>query len=275
MVSNLNKSHKKIGLALGGGGWRGLAHVGVIKVLEKHGIPIDFVAGTSAGALMGGLYCYFGNINTLESYILKFGYKDLLKVVADPKLKNGILKGKKLINYLNKLTDSAKIEDLRIPFSAVSTNLLNGKSYYMDKGNLAEIIKSSVSIPFVFQPTVTDHLFLIDGGATENVPVTCVKEMGAEFVIAVDVNTAYFPVRKEELKSSADILVVTARASSNRISELCSKEADVVIKPKVTRKKVKMGLKYFLEFVKEKDIIKIGEQAAEDLIDEIKSKLND
>ena len=127
---------KKIGLALSGGGWRGLAHIGVLKVLEENNIPIDFIAGTSAGALVGGLYSYFGNSKDLEEFVLKFGYKDLFKIVADPKLKSGLIKGDRLIRYLNKLTDNANIEDLRIPFRAVSTDLLTGKTYYFKKGNI-------------------------------------------------------------------------------------------------------------------------------------------
>lgn len=273
MDKHMKNTKKKVGLALGGGGWRGLAHVGVLKALEENNIPIDFIAGTSAGALIGGLYSYFGNVKELEEFVKNFGYRDLFKIITDARLKSGILKGQKLIKYLNKITNDANIEDLKIPFKAVSTDLLTGKSYYFDKGNLAEAIKASVSIPLLFNPTKKDGKILIDGGATENVPVTCVKDMGAELVIASCVNTAYFPLKETQLKSSGKIAVISARAMLNTISDMLSIQADIAIEPKIPLDKVSIGVSYFLEFVKEKDTIKIGEDTALKKIEEIKKKL--
>lgn len=264
---------KKVGLALSGGGWRGLAHVGVLKALEENNIPIDFIAGTSAGALIGGLYSYFGNVRELEEFVKNFGYRDLFKIITDARLKSGILKGQKLIKYLNKITNNANIEDLKIPFKAVSTDLLTGKSYYFDKGNLAEAIKASVSIPLLFNPTEKDGKVLIDGGATENVPVICAKNMGADLVIASCVNTAYFPLKETQLKSSGKIAVISARAMLNTISDMLSTQADIVIEPKIPLEKVSIGVSYFLEFVKEKDTIKVGEETALKKIEEVKKSL--
>ncbi len=268
-----NKKTKKVGVALSGGGWRGLAHVGVLKVLEKNNIPIDFIAGSSAGALVGGLYSYFGNAEELEKFIIKFGYRDMLKIVSDPKLKSGILKGNKMIKYLNEITKNANIEDLKIPFQAVSTDILTAKSFYFKEGNLAEAIKASASIPLIFQPTKKDGMVLIDGGATENVPVRCAKNMGADFVIASSVNTIYFPLREDEVNTSGKIAIASTRTMLNTLSEILAKEADIIIEPKVLRKKVKIAVSYFLEFVREKDIIKIGEQATEELIPTIIEKI--
>lgn len=264
---------KKIGLALSSGGWRGLAHIGVLKVLEENNIPIDFIAGTSAGALVGGLYSYFGNSKDLEEFVLKFGYKDLFKIVADPKLKSGLIKGDRLIRYLNKLTDNANIEDLRIPFRAVSTDLLTGKTYYFKKGNLAEAIKSSISIPLVFRPTKQDSMYLVDGGVTENVPVKCVKDMGADFVIVSSVNTTIFPVEMEDVSSSRKIAEISARAVLGTLSEMMSSQADFVIKPKIPKSKVGIGVNYFLEFVKEKELVKIGQKETEDRMRSLKYKI--
>ena len=269
----MKNTKKKVGLALSGGGWRGLAHVGVLKALEENNIPIDFIAGTSAGALVGGLYSYFGNVKDLEEFVKNFGYKELFKIVADPKLKNGILKGEKLINYLNEITKNANIEDLKIPFKAVSTNLITGKSYYFEKGNLAEAIKASVSIPLLFNPTQKDGMLLIDGGATENVPVICAKEMGTKFLIACSVNTAYFPLKETQVTSPGKIGLVSARVLLNTLSDMLAAQADVVIEPKITQDNISMGVGYFLEFVKEKDTIKVGEEAALKKIDKIKKKL--
>ncbi|MBW6441901.1 patatin-like phospholipase family protein [Patescibacteria group bacterium] len=268
-----SKKPKKIGLALSGGGWRGLAHVGVLKVLEENNIPIDYIAGASAGALMGGLYCYFGNSTDLEKFILDFGYKDLFKIISDPKMKSGLLKGRKITDYLKQATNNSDIENLKIPFCAVASDIISGESYYMSKGNLAEAIKTSGSIPLVFQPSKIDGKVLIDGGATENVPVKCVKEMGADFVIAVSVNTAYFPVKEEDVNSSTKIAVVSTRTMLKKLSEILASEADIVIEPKISKKKVGVGVSYFLEFVREKDIIKVGEKATAESIQEIKRKI--
>ena len=190
------KNRKKVGLALSGGGWRGIAHVGVLKALEENNIPIDFIAGTSAGALFGGLYSYFGNYKELENFVTKFGYRDLFKAVGDPRMRKGILKGQRMIKYLNELTNHAKIEDLKIPFSAVTTDLLTAKPHYIRNGNLSEAIRASISIPMLFQPLNKNGMKLVDGGIVENLPIKCVKDMGAKIVIAVDVNTAYFPLKK-------------------------------------------------------------------------------
>ncbi len=268
------KNKKKIGLALSGGGWRGIAHVGVLKALEENNIPIDFIAGTSAGALFGGLYSYFGNYKELENFVIRFGYRDLFKAVGDPRIRGGFLKGQKMIKYLNELTNHAKIEDLKIPFSAVTTDLITSKSHYIRDGKLSEAIRASVSIPLIFRPVNKNGMKLVDGGVTENVPIKCVKDMGADIIIAVDVNTAYFPVTEKDLNSTRQIAVVSARAVLNTLSDFLSLEADVLIEPKVNSKnKTSIGVGYFLEFVKEKDIIRVGEESAEKSMKEIKKLL--
>jgi NTE family protein len=267
------KNRKKVGLALSGGGWRGIAHVGVLKALEENNIPIDFIAGTSSGALFGGLYSYFGNYKDLENFVTKFGYRDLFKAVGDPRMRKGILKGRKMIKYLNELTNYAKVEDLKIPFNAVTTNLLTATPHYIKDGNLSEAIRASVSIPMFFQPLNKDGMKLVDGGVVENLPIKCVKNMGADIVIAVDVNTAYFPLTEKDLNSTKKIAVASVRAILNNVSNILSLEADVLIEPKISKNKASTGIKYFLEFVKEKDIIKIGNESAEKSIKKIKSLL--
>ena len=267
------KNKKKIGLALSGGGWRGIAHVGVLKALEENNIPIDFIAGTSAGALFGGLYSYFGNYKELENFVIRFGYRDLFKAVGDPRIRGGFLKGQKMIKYLNELTNHAKIEDLKIPFSAVTTDLLTAKPHYMRNGNLSEAIRASISIPMLFQPLNKDGMKLVDGGIVENLPIKCVKDMGAEIGIAVDVNTAYFPLKENDLNSTKKITMASIRAVLNKVSESLSLEADVLIEPKISKNKDSSGVRYFLEFVKEKDIIKTGYESTEKSVKKIKSLL--
>lgn len=270
-----NKKREKVGLALSGGGWRGMAHVGVLKVLEKNNIPIDFIAGTSAGALIGGLYSYYGNAEQLENFVLKFGYKDLLKTITDPRLRTGIIKGQKLIRYINEKTDNVNIEDLKIPFSAVASDLVSGKPYYFKDGNLAEAIRTSISIPLIFQPTKKDGMILIDGGATENVPVNCLKEMGANYIIASNVNSGIFPVKPGRIKNIRNIALISTRTMLNTLSDVLTSQADFIIEPKITIEKFKIGVGYFLEFIKEKEVIAIGEKSTEESIKELKKHLSD
>ncbi|MBU1133036.1 MAG: patatin-like phospholipase family protein [Patescibacteria group bacterium] len=266
---------KKVGLALGGGGWRGLAHVGVIKTLEKEGIPIHCIAGSSAGSLVGGLYSSFGNSRKLEDFFLKFGYRDLLRMISDPHLKSGLLKGDKAEKYLRKITKNKNIEDLGTEFCAVATDLTTGKNVYIRRGNLAKAIRASGSVPILFDPQRRRGKVLIDGASTEPVPVRAVKEMGADFVIAVNLNTGFFPLKSEDLVYRARILLATNRAMIDKIAEYNCKEADVVITPRISKQKFmsKISFEWFLKFVREKEIIEDGIEATEKKIAKIKKLL--
>jgi len=256
------RKRKKVGLALGGGGWKGIAHAGVLKVLEESNIPIDFIAGTSAGALVGGLYSYFGNSKDLEQFILKFGYRDLLKIIADPKLKAGILKGEKFTQYIKTITKDTEMQNLKIPFCAVACDLISGESVYIKDGSVAEAIKASISIPLVFEPTRRNNMYLVDGGLTENVPVKCVKEMGADIVIAINLNSNFFPVSEKDIKSSSGIAMISSRATLDNLAKYEIKDADVLIEPKILKQDMKISPDYFFKFVKEKELIKVGEEEA-------------
>ncbi|MFC1624941.1 patatin-like phospholipase family protein [Patescibacteria group bacterium] len=266
---------KKVGLALGSGGWKGLAHVGVIKTLEKAGIPIDYVAGSSAGSLIGGLYSSFGNSEKLENFFLNFGYRDLLKIFSDPHLKSGLLKGDKAAKYLNKITKDKDIEDLDIKFCSVSTDLITGKTVYIRHGNLAQSIRASCSVPILFDPQKRRGKILIDGASTEPVPVRAVREMGADFVIAVNLNTGLFPMKEEDFVYKTRILLATNRAMIDKLAEYNCREADVVITPRISKQKFisKLRLEWFLKFVKEKEVIEDGVEAAEKKITMIKKLL--
>lgn len=266
---------KKVGLALGGGGWKGLAHIGVIKTLEKEGIPIDYIAGSSAGALMGGVYSSLGSSKKLEDLFSKFGYRDLLRVLSDPHLKSGLLKGEKASKYLKQVTGNKNIEDTNIKFCSVTTDLVSGKNVYIKQGNLAEAIRASCSVPLLFDPQKRRGKILIDGASTEPVPVKAVREMGADFVIAVNLNTGFFPLKEEDLVYRSRIVLATNRAMIDRIAEYNCKEADVVIYPKIPRQKLmsKISFDWFLNFVKEKEIIENGVEATEKQLTKIKKLL--
>lgn len=257
----------KIGLALSGGGSRGLSHIGVIKVLETNKIPIDFIAGTSAGSIIGGLYAATKNIKQVESIVRSLSYKDLLKVFADPSFDSGLIDGKRGIQFIEERFGNLKVENTKIPFAAVATDVVTGKTVPIRKGNLASAIRASCSLPGFFKPFKHGKNFLIDGAATEHVPVPTLKKMGAEKVIAVNLSHRHFPPKDKNpdddkiplisvINSAMDIMI-------HQISEQNIKDADIVIKPDVPNIPV-------LDLIKGKKYIRSGEEACLKHIKEIR-----
>jgi NTE family protein len=178
------KKVKKIGLALGGGAARGWSHIGVIRVLEKAGIPIDYIAGTSIGSLIGGVYAS-GKMDALEDLALKLDVKKVMGYLDMAYSKNGLLDGKKVKTLLSGHFTKKRIEDVRIPFIAVATDIETGKEIQFKSGNLVEAIRASISIPGIFTPVKKGKMYLVDGGLVNPVPVNVVRQMGADIVIAV------------------------------------------------------------------------------------------
>ena len=141
----------KIGLALGSGGSRGLAHIGVIKALEENNIPIDFIAGSSIGAMAGGFYAAGLSIKKMEEISLETNWRRMFSLV-DPHLKQGLISGEKVKTFIEGYVDGKKIEDCKIPFVAVATDLKTGEIVILNKGEMAQAIRASISIPLVFKP---------------------------------------------------------------------------------------------------------------------------
>jgi NTE family protein len=188
---------KKIGLALGGGGARGCAHIGVIKALQEAGIPISFVAGTSIGAIMGaGLAS--GDLKIFEDYLNKVTWKDIVQYF-DPVLPNrGLFKGKNACKLLEKLLSHHDFKDLNIPFIAVATDLETSKEVRLNKGNVIQAIRASIALPGIFEPCKLNDRYLVDGGVVNPMPVNVVRDMGADIVIGVDLNYEFI---QEKLRS--------------------------------------------------------------------------
>lgn len=250
---------KKIGLALGSGGSRGLAHIGVIKCLEDNHIPIDYISGTSAGALIGGFYSAWHDINRIEEMVNNINYKKMVEILIDPLTVTGLIKGEKLTKFLQQNLGNLKIEKLSIPFSAVATDIISGKSHIFNTGDLASAIRSSCSIPVIFSPVKKESEILVDGGASIPVPVSVVKNMGADIVIAVNVYNGLFPNQSPNVLTSMYLMLYhLARANSAT--------ADVVIEPSIPEMNP-------IDFVKARNLIDFGYQATLIQIPKIK-KLN-
>jgi NTE family protein len=180
--------HKKIGLALGSGSARGWAHIGAIEAIEEAGIPIHCIAGTSIGAFVGAVYAT-GHLASLKEFALQMDWKKVLSYFDVVFPKSGFMDGKKVHELFSIHTDAKTFDDFKIPIKMIATNLKTGKKVVLDSGNIIEGIRASVSVPGVFTPVKRGDQWLVDGGLVDPVPVSTVRSMGADFVIAVDLNS--------------------------------------------------------------------------------------
>lgn len=261
----------KIGLALGGGGPKGLAHIGVIKVLEKNGIPIDFIAGTSAGAMVGGMYAYSKNIASLEEHFLHKNWFQMLSYFADPSLKGGFIQGIRMEEFLQEYLQSATIEKLSIPFRATAVDLQSGKMTELHEGLVSTAIRASCAIPMLFKPVeINSHLY-VDGGLLSSVPVQTVKRMGADIVIAVQLNKYYEPDLDLRTLNILEVGELAFNIVERHIAEGEITQADLVIHPKVAH----VHWNNFIQQEKRGSGIQLGEESATASIAQIKLKVTE
>lgn len=176
----------RLGLALGGGGCRGIGHIGVLKAFEELGIKFDYVAGTSAGSIIGSFYALGKTADEMIEIVKGMKKKEITKG-SIPFIKPA--KSERLEEVLNRIYgDIVVFSELKTPFSVVCTDLKTGKEIDFDYGNVAKVVSGSCAVPGVFSPVVHEDMHLVDGGLRNNVPVDVVKKMGANVVFAVDVN---------------------------------------------------------------------------------------
>ena len=194
---------KKIGLALGSGSARGWAHIGVIKALSEAGIKIDYVAGTSIGSIVGAALA-LGKMNELEDFARQLDWKQIVSFLDVTFPRSGIIDGEKLTDFFRSHLKDVNIEDLPLPYRAVATDYATGREHILDKGDLIAAIRASISIPGIFTVVRKDGSFLLDGGLVNPVPVSVVKDMGADYVIAVDLNHGLLDYNSLEYKRDPD-----------------------------------------------------------------------
>jgi NTE family protein len=182
-----SKNKCRVGLALGSGSARGWSHIGVMKALEEADIKPDFIAGTSMGALVSAFYST-GNIEELEKFAIDFNWKHFSSFIDVIFPKSGLIDGKKLSVFFHDHMKDVYIEDTQIPLRIVATDLYTGSEVVFSKGSLIDAVRASISVPGVFSPAHVDGSYLVDGGLVNPVPVSVVRDMGADVVIAVDLN---------------------------------------------------------------------------------------
>ena len=271
-------SKTKVGLALGSGAARGIAHIGVIKALREEGIPIDIIAGTSMGSIVGACYAIDGEISLIEEIAITSNLRKLTGLL-DPKFTffgSGILSGGRVENLLKSIIGERDFRGLSVPFAAVATDINTGDEVIIREGSLIKAVRASISIPVVFVPVKYNDHYLVDGGIVNPVPADVVQYMGANFTIAV--NVLNDPKRCKHLGITGDkkspkspslfnTLIQSFYIMEYEIIRSSILKADIIIEPDVT------GIEVY-EFYRGPEAIEAGYKAAKAVIPEIKNLLS-
>lgn len=255
----------KIGLALGSGGARGLAHIGVIKALEENNIPIDFIAGSSIGAMVGGLYASGLSVKEIEEIALSTDRRVVFSILFEPSLKKGLIGGEKARVFIEKYVNGKNFETCKIPFVAVATDLKTGEVIVLNKGKIATAIRASISIPLIFKPVEMDGRILADGGLSAPVPVEIARNMGADIVVAVNLDKHYF----DENWSPGwyDIANDSLNILRHHLAHSNVASADIVVD-------IDTGKTSWYQFVNGQDKILAGERAMKELLPKLQEVMH-
>ncbi len=191
-IKKLNMCHKpEFGLALSGGGARGIAHIGVLKVLEAYDLQPDYLAGTSMGGVIAAAYASGMSPGEMEQIALEYAATRKLLQLADPTIpRNGLFQGNRLRTFFDQHLQGRTFADLRIPLTLVAVDLNSGQEIHIREGLVADALRATVSIPGLLPPVERDGQRLVDGGLLNNLPVDVVREMGADVVLGVDISTS-------------------------------------------------------------------------------------
>lgn len=223
----------RLGLALGAGAARGWAHVGVLRVLQQAGIEPDVVCGTSIGAMVGAFYVT-GQLNELEQWGRGLGWREMV-ALADVRLGGGLFQGRKLVELLRQRLSDPGIEQLPKPFACVCTELNTGREVWLRNGSLVDAVRATIAVPGVLAPVRHEGRVLVDGALLNPVPVSVCRALGADVVLAVDLNAYLYSGRKGKrgLPSAMDALTTGLNIVQWRItqSRFANDPADVVLRP--------------------------------------------
>ncbi len=250
----------RIGLALGGGAARGFAHIGVIQVLEENGIRPDLVVGTSAGSVVAALYAA-GHTGAQLATLADGMDEATITDWAFPL--RGAIRGEALASYIRKHTGGKTIEQMKIPLGVVATDLADGQPILFQRGDTGTAVRASSSVPAVFQPVKIGEREYVDGGLVAPVPVRFARQMGAEFVIAVDISS---PPDGAATGDAMRMLLQTFSIMGRSINNFELKEADTVLRPKLT------GISS-ADFAARKRAIAAGREMGLAMLTEMKSKI--
>jgi NTE family protein len=249
-----------IGLALSGGAARCIAHIAVLDVLEQEGVPIHAIAGTSAGSIIGALYCAGMPLLEIKKIILNTKWTDIFKFTVP---RTGLISSDGIYHFMDKILPVQKFSALPLPFAAVATDLRTGDKFTITSGSLARAVQASCSLPVLFTPTVINKKTLVDGGVSSQVPVRTVREeLGVRRVIAINVN--YKALELDQFDNMVKIAAHLSALWASRNAREEEKLADVVINVNVK------GIALY-DLSKSKELLRRGKKAAEDMMPAIKA----
>ena len=250
----------RVGLALGGGFARGIAHIGVLKVFEENKIPIDYIAGTSVGALIAAAYACGSPSSEMQKHAAATQFKDFGRWTLSWL---GLASNERLEGYLARFCAVTRFEELKTPLAIAATDLGSGKSVYFTKGEIAPPLRASCAYPGLFLPVEHEGKILVDGFLTAPVPVEALKQMGAEFIIAVYLDPG---TPNEPPKNVADVISRSFTIMQRSANQQWRARSDVVLEPDV---------KQYLwdNFAKTPELITAGEAAARAALPKIKAAL--
>lgn len=256
----------KVALVLGGGAARGFAHVGVIRALEQEKIPVDMVVGTSVGSLIGAIYASDMNSFELEWTAFSLEKDDLFDYgLLGAFTGMGVVKGDKIEAFVHNKIKAPAIENLKLPFAAVATDLNRGTRVILDHGSVAKAVHASSAIPGVFEPVAYQGKLLVDGGVMENIPISVAREKGADIVIAVDISEN---VNNFNITNIMDVTIQAVNIMFDENVKNKKKDADILIAPAV-------GDVAMLDFTQKKRCMQAGIDAAQKAMPLIRKKLED
>ncbi len=257
---------KKLGLALGSGGAKGLAHIGVLKVLEQEGIPVSMVAGASIGALVGGLYASWMEVDRIETLARAINWRQAFSLL-DPTLGNGLVRGERVRQFIEEHIGGKQFSELLLPFSTAAVDLRSGDLVVFRQGDVALAIRASTSFPLIFQTVVWQGRLLGDGGLGAPVPVDQVHELGAEVVLAVNLDAKHFAnTEKTGRLSMRRIAESSINTLRTHLAEENCRRADLVIKPQT-------GVVGWEKFLESGDLIEVGVQAGRKILPQLEALL--
>lgn len=255
------RPHPTVAVVLGGGAARGFSHIGFLKALEEEGIPVDILVGTSMGSIVAGLYAAGFSTENLEHIVTHVDFTELFSPIIPPK--GGILATERFETFLDTLTAGKRLEDAAIPFYSVITNLVTGEEVALNHGPLSRGVLASMSIPGMFPPVKIGDAYFVDGGMKSPVPVQVAKDVGADFIIAIDVRRELGEIDHDHLLTNLQ-LALFFLLDDNTIPQL--EMADVVIAPQVQTDS-------YMEYERAAFFIEEGYRATKAAIPEIKERL--
>ncbi|MGE5391694.1 MAG: patatin-like phospholipase family protein [Deltaproteobacteria bacterium] len=257
------KERKRVGLALGAGSARGLAHIGVLQVLAENRVPVDLIVGSSMGALVGGVYACGSDMSMLGKLVYTMDNRILFDI-GIPRM--GFVAGRRATSFIQLLTKNRSFEESDIPLVVMATDLVSGRGIAIDEGPIAEAVRASISIPGVFKPVKKDGMILVDGAVSHRLPVEEARSRGCDLVIAVDVTCG--DERRVAINNTIDVFMTALDIMIRDHFELTSDKGDILIQPAV-------GSYSSSDFENSRRIIELGREAAEAKIGEIIERTND